>query len=85
MFIFTRMDLKTRKLNMVQKILSVEKEALLDKIDKILDKEMVVAYTTDGVPLTKEHYNKRLELAEQQIKSGEIISQEDLEKESENW
>jgi hypothetical protein len=46
---------------------------------------MIVAYTVDGKPLTKALYNERLDLAEKQLQSGEYITQEDLEKEAENW
>ena len=46
---------------------------------------MIVGYTTNGTPLTKETYNARLLLAKKQIASGAHISQEDLEKEVENW
>jgi hypothetical protein len=45
----------------------------------------VVGYTVEGEPLTKESYNKRLETAEKQIRSGDYLTQEELEKESENW
>ena len=79
------MDIQTRKLDVLQKIMGVEKESLLDKIEKILDNEMIVAYTVDGKPLTKDLYNERLQIAEKQILSGDYIAQEDLEKESENW
>jgi hypothetical protein len=79
------MDLQTAKLNVLLKIMSVTKPSLLDKISNLLDKEMVVGYTVNGEPLTKELYNKRLKEAEKQVKMGEYISQEDLEKESENW
>jgi hypothetical protein len=46
---------------------------------------MTVAYTVDGKPLTKAMYNERLQFAEQQLKSGEYTTQENLEKEAENW
>ena len=79
------MSLEAAKLNVVQKILGITKESLLEKITDLLDREMVVGYTVEGEPLTKELYNKRLETAEKQIRSGEYVTQEDLEKESENW
>lgn len=60
------------------------KEGTVKTIKQLSD-EIVVGYTGDGEPLTKESYNKRLEEAERQILAGEYISQEDLEKESENW
>jgi hypothetical protein len=79
------MDLQTTKINVMQKILNVSKASLLDKISNILDEEMIVGYTTDGNPLTKQQYNERLLVAENQIESGDSITQEDLEKEIENW
>ena len=79
------MDLKTAKINVMQKIMTVSKASLLDKISNILDEEMIVGYTTDGMPLTKNQYNERFLVAEKQIESGNYITQEDLEKEIENW
>ena len=79
------MDLQTAKINLMQKIMNVSKASLLDKISSILDEEMIVGYTTQGEPLTKQQYNERLLLAERQIEAGDYITQEDLEKEIENW
>ncbi len=79
------MDLKAVKLEVMQKIMNVSTESLLEKIDKLLEEEMIVGYTAKGAPLTKKDYNLRLEKAEQQIASGDYLSQEDLEKEAENW
>lgn len=72
------MDLQATKLG-------VSKASLLGKVDEILEDEMIVGYSGEGEPLTKELYNKRLQMAEQQIASGEYLTQDDLEKESENW
>ena len=79
------MDLQVAKIDVLQKIMNVSKVSLLEKINDILDKEMIVGYTVDGKPLTKDAYNARLLLAEEQIASGNYISQEDLETEVENW
>ncbi len=79
------MDLQTTKINVMQKIMNVSKASLLDKINNILDEEMIVGYTTDGKPLTRQQYNERLLVAEKQIESVDYITQEDLEKEIENW
>lgn len=79
------MDIQATKIDVMQKIMGVSKISLLNKINSILDEEMIVGYTVDGEPLTKEMYNKRLEEAEKRILSGEYTTQEDLEKESENW
>lgn len=79
------MDLKTIKINVMQKIMNVSEASLLDKISSILDEEMIVGYTADGKPLTNQQYNERLLVAEKQIGSGDYTTQEDLEKETENW
>lgn len=79
------MDLHAVKLEVMQKIMNVSAESLLVKIDKMLDEEMIVGYTALGEPLTKEAYDQRLARAEEQIASGNYITQEALEKEAENW
>ncbi len=63
-------------------------ENLLNILKKIVESyrdKNIVAYTTAGEPLNREEYSKKLKEAENAIKKGEYISQEDLEKESENW
>ncbi|MEB2785755.1 hypothetical protein [Algoriphagus persicinus] len=80
-----KMDLKTAKLEVIQKIMNVSTESLLEKIDKILEEEMIVGYSVNGKPLTRKEYNYRLEKAELEIASGDCLSQQELEKEVENW
>ena len=45
----------------------------------------IVAYGTDGTPLTKEAYKKRLNEAEFDIKEGRVLSSEKLKKQIKNW
>ena len=45
----------------------------------------IVAYTIDGMPLTRITYKEELQEAKEKKKRGEYTSQEDLEKESNNW
>lgn len=47
--------------------------------------EEIVAYTVGGKPLNKESYQNELNEGIEEIKRGDFITQEDLEKESENW
>ena len=79
------MNLQAAKLDVVQKLLSVQNETIIEKIKNILDKEVIVGYTSEGKPLTKNAYNKRLQKAEEQIKSGAFLTQDELENESKNW
>lgn len=77
------MSLKAAKLTIVQKILLMEEESILNRIEEIMGKEMTVGYTVEGKPLSKKEYNQRLAVAEKQLRYGETTSQEDLE--SESW
>jgi hypothetical protein len=79
------MNLQKIKIDVMQKIMNVSETSLLVKISNILDEEMIVGYSADGKPLTRQQYNERLLVAEKQIESGEYITQEDLENEIENW
>lgn len=79
------MNIQAAKLDIVQKILSIKTESIIEKINKILEKEMIVGYTVEGKPLTKEAYNKRLEQAEEDILKGRVTSSEELKKEIKNW
>ncbi len=79
------MDIQAAKLDLVEKILQIGKADLIDKLNQILDKELVVGYTADGKPLTKEEYNSRLERAEEEAKYGRVTSANDLKKEIESW
>jgi len=79
------MDIQAEKLNLVEKILNIRTETVIEKLNSILDSELIVGYTVEGKPLTKDAYTKRLEVAEAQLASGDFISQEELEKESETW
>ena len=45
----------------------------------------IVAYTTTGKSLTKKEYIKQITIGLKQIENGEIISDEELQKEIETW
>ncbi|WP_016990504.1 hypothetical protein [Flavobacterium sp. ACAM 123] len=63
-------------------------ERLLKVVKAVMEsywEEEVVAYSVDGKPLTKIAYKEELKEAIAEIESGEFTTQEDLEKESENW
>lgn len=63
-------------------------ERLLKVVKAVMEsywEDEVVAYTIDGKPLTKSAYKNELKEAIDEMKRGEFTTQEDLEKESENW
>ena len=72
-------------LSTIKKIISLEQNALFEKIQKLLDEEMIVAYTVEVKPLTIADYTERLEKAERQIKKGNYLTQEQAEKAANDW
>lgn len=78
-------DIQLRKLKLMEMLMQVRSEQLVEQMEKLLEKEMIVAYTTDGKPLTLKAYNKRLEKAEKQIEQEKITSHEDLKSEMQKW
>jgi len=79
------MNIQVDKMEVMELLVNVKSQSLVNRIKSILKKEMIVGYTTAGEPLTLKQYNARLAKAEEQIANGEVTSQEDFEKESEQW
>jgi len=70
----------------------IEDKELLSAYLKIIEQgvsssidDPIVGYTTKGDPITKTGLVSRARAASARVKSGEYTTQEDLEKESENW
>jgi len=78
------MNIESTKLELMELLLQTQKESILTRIKKVFEEEVVV-YTVNGKPLTKSAYKKELLEAEAEIEQGEFTTQEDLEKESDNW
>lgn len=79
----TTIEIKTR----INKLLDQADDRLLQMIYAMLreDDKTIVAHTTEGKPLTRKAYKKELELSHKEIKQGNTITLEDLEKEIEQW
>jgi len=49
------------------------------------EEEVIVGYRTDGTPITPQDLKERAKAASKRVKSGQYITQEELEKGVENW
>jgi hypothetical protein len=45
----------------------------------------IVGYNVDGTPITQQHLLKRVKAASKRVKSGDFLTQEEVEKEVDNW
>ena len=68
-------------------LLSVSnKDILYDRIRKDLYPENeIVAYSTAGKPLTKNEYIEQIKIGLKQIANGEVITDDELQREIETW
>lgn len=83
------MDIQATKLELIKRLLLVDKESVLEELKNILlshsSKEEVVGYSTDGVPLTLKEYHKKVQKGIDDIASGNFTTDEDFAKEIETW
>ncbi len=72
----------------IKNYVNIADERLLKVVKAVMEsywEEETVAFTVDGKPLTKKMYAQELQNGILEIQNNESVSQEILEKESENW
>jgi hypothetical protein len=79
------MNIEITKIDLAKKLFNINKESVLKQLKAILDKEEVIAYTTDGKPLTRAEYIKEVKTAEKEIENGNYITGEKLLKNIDKW
>lgn len=79
------MNIEITKIDLAKKLFNINKESVLKQLKAILDKEEVIAYTTDGKPLTRTEYIKEVKTAEKEIENGNYITGEQLLKNIDRW
>lgn len=60
-----------RKINITKKILEVQDDTVLEQIEKLLSETEIVAYTSNGEPLTRAKYIAHIENISTGIQKGE--------------
>jgi hypothetical protein len=58
---------------------------MVQAMSKAYNKEAIVGYDIDGTPISEQHLKNRVKAASKRVKSGDFITQEEIEKEIENW
>jgi len=65
---------------------NIDKERLYRRMQNELNENQnIVAYTTAGQPLTEKQYIAKIEKAIEQADRGELITDDELQKEIETW
>lgn len=74
--------------NLIADYVNTADERLLKIVKAVMEsyqEDTIVAYTVEGLPLSKSDYKQDLLEAEAEIERGEYRSQEAVEKESRSW
>jgi len=79
------MNLESIKIDIAKQLFNINSTTVLQKIKAILDKEEIVAYTTDGKPLSRDQYIKAVKNAEQDIDNGNYITHSQLLENFKKW
>ncbi len=54
-------------------------------ISKESENSIIVGYNTDDTPITNQELRKRVKAASQRVKTGDFLTQEEIEQDIENW
>lgn len=81
------MDIQLEKFQLIEALINIEDASLIEEIKSLVKNKTnpVMGFNIDGTPLSKSQLISQIEKAETRIDSGVFVSQESLEKESENW
>ena len=79
------MDLQARKLGLIEYLIALRDEKLFGKIETVIKKLQKENYPAQFKPLTKQEVIARAKKSGKDIQAGNLIAQEELEKESDNW
>jgi len=71
------MNIQSLKLSLLQRLMNVQEEAVLKKIEEVLEDD-IVAFTTNGRALTRKEYSKEIEAGEADIKAGRTYTTEEM-------
>jgi len=81
------MDIQAEKLHLIEKLAKTQDIKIIEQIKSLFLKktDALVGYDIHGRSITRQQLIERIEEADRRIDKGEYITQQDLEKEAENW
>lgn len=81
------MDIQAEKLHLIEELARVQDIQIIEQIKQLLKKahNPVVGYNASGQSITQKDFIQQIEQAENEYKSGNYQSVDEVEKESETW
>jgi len=79
------MDLQTRKIHFIQEFLRIANDGVVEKFEKMLQKERKKIDDPDISPMTMDQYEKRIDLALDDLDNNRVTAAKKLKKDISSW
>ncbi len=79
------MNIAVKKIELIEWLTQIQDKSLLKKVENLKKQATMLSYESKLKPMTSGEYKFMLDNAEEEYKEGRVSSQEDMEKESDNW
>jgi len=79
------MDIQARKIEFIQKLLKVQSEEVISRLENILRKEINSSNNDDLKPITVEEFNTRIDKSMEDSKKGRLVEASGLKAQIEKW
>jgi len=79
------MTLEARKFHLIEFLVALRDESVVSKVENLLREERIKAYESSLKPMSAKELQKRAFASEKDIKEGNLIDIDDLEKEMGDW
>lgn len=79
------MDIAVKKVELIEWLAKVQDKSVLKKIESLKTKSIKESYEAKLKPMSSKTYKMLLDTSLDDFKKGRLLSQKEIEKESENW
>lgn len=79
------MDLQTRKIQFIQRVLRIQNENILEKLEKLLHQEREKLIEKDLEPMSIEEFNSLVDAAEEDDKNGQLYNAVGILNDIDRW
>ncbi len=81
------MDIQGEKLLLIEQLLQIRDVRIIEQVRELLKNSYspIVGYEANGKPITQQDFVRQIEEAENEYKSGNHQTIDEVEKESEAW
>ncbi|MDZ7608652.1 MAG: hypothetical protein U5K79_24395 [Cyclobacteriaceae bacterium] len=84
-FAYITMNIAVKKVELIEWLAGLQDKSILNELESLKKKAVAESYESRMKPMSSQQFRSIGDRSEQDYKNGRITSQENLEKESENW